>query len=100
MLELESVAVHLHGHGLFRTAASHQRGQRLLEGVLALGERDSILRPARPGYTRHYRRKIELESIAEHRIRRLIRAKHPLLLGISLDQVDQIGIAPGELQIP
>ena len=80
---------------------------RLLEHRLELGrelllellERDLVLRAARPGERRLDGREVELERVAEERLRHVGRVEEPLLLGVRLDEIDLILRASGEAEV-
>src|SRR5439155_27138296 len=42
---------------------------------------------------------VELEELVEHGCGRFVAAEHALLSGVALDQVDQLAVAPGRLQV-
>src|SRR5258705_217431 len=67
-------------------ALLHGRAERGAEGLLHLRERHAVLRTLRSRQARLDRGEIELERVAELRIRGLGAAEQPLLLAVALDQ--------------
>ena len=75
------------------------RGEGGLEALPHVGKRHAILGPLGPGNAGLDRAEVELEEFVENRCGRFVGAEHPLLAGVALDQVDQLAIAPGRLQV-
>ena len=74
-------------------------GEGGLEALPHVGERHAILRPLRSGNAGLDGAEVELEELVEHGRGRFVGAEHALLPGVTLDQVDQLALAPGRLQV-
>jgi hypothetical protein len=101
---------HVGGNGIARREALLDRlvlgvgiGQVTLERHperrLGLGQRDPVLRPLRPGDARHDIREVKLEPITERRLVGVLVVPEPLLLGVGLDQLDQLRRSTREFEI-
>src|SRR5689334_360605 len=73
--------------------------KRFGKGVRRAGERHAVLRALRPGKRRLDIAEVEMEHLAEYRVWRGVVAVEPLLLGISLDQLDAPAFAARRLEI-
>ena len=60
------------------------------ERVPDVGQRHPVLRSLRPGHRRHDRRQVEVEDLAERRLRVAVAPEQPLLLRVALDEVDAV----------
>ena len=60
------------------------------ERGLGLGQRDPVLGALGPGDARHDGREVELDLVAERRLLGVLVVPEPLLLGVGLDQLDQL----------
>ncbi len=69
------------------------------EDVAHIAERDAVLRPPRAGEAWLDRAQVQLQQLVEIGIRRVVRAEEPLLLAVSLDELDQVVIATREPQV-
>ena len=78
-------------------------GDQLLEGRperrFGVVQRNPILRAPRAGQAGLDGRKVELERVGVFGLGRVCRGKHPLGLGVRLDQADQVRRAPRQLEI-
>ena len=98
MAEIEILAfnampfAHLRGLAEFLVHRAQERG---LRGI----ERHAILRPLRSRQRRHDVGHVEMQTVREHRIRRIRGAPHALGFGIGLDERDALGIAARGRQI-
>ena len=91
------------GAGGFRAegkaALGNRRSQGRLERVLDIGEGDAVLRPFGAGQAWLDRCQVEGDGIGELRLGHAIAAENALRPTVTLDQVHQLGAAPGVAQI-
>ena len=80
-------------------AAPRHSVERLAKRHRDVAERDAILWPPRSREIRFDRREIELERLAEDRVRGGVRAEQRLRLRVGLDERDLLRVAPGEPQV-
>src|SRR4051794_30212916 len=73
--------------------------QRLQERPLGVRERDPILRALRPGDAGLDIAEVELESLRERRVLGVLAMERALLARVGIDQLDQVGGPPGELEV-
>ncbi len=86
------VPQHLRGVGA-------ELAHRLDERRLRLGERDPVLRALRARDARLDLAEVELERLGEGRLLRALGVKEALLAGVGVDQLDQLGGPPRELEV-
>ena len=73
--------------------------ERLGKSPRRVCQRHPVLRPLRPGDRRLDLAKVERDGVCEEGILRIVVAKHPLRLGIGLDQGDARVLAAGGVEI-
>lgn len=73
-------------------------GQGGAEGLLGVGERDTVLGTLGAGQRRHDGREVELELLGEARLGGRV-VPEALLLGVGLDQRELLVAAAGELEV-
>src|SRR5438105_7206102 len=74
-------------------------GEGGLEALPHVGERHAILGPLGSSHAGLDGAEVELEELVEYRCGRFVGAEHALLPGVALDQVDQLAVAPGRLEV-